>query len=125
MKKTFFWFLTIFWIWLIWYLTQYPNLVLTPSSFWDTIIADSSHFGFFGTLAILFYFALPAKIYHVKSVFIAVILTSIYGVVTEVHQAIVPGRMMDPLDWTFDTVGAILFVSIAAKCMKWGKRKHL
>jgi VanZ family protein len=42
-----------------------------------------------------------------RLVFVTVVLTvgGIYGVIDEVHQAWVPGRMSDPMDVVLDVVG--------------------
>jgi VanZ family protein len=45
-------------------------------------------------------------------VFTAVILTSAFGITDEIHQSFTPGRSVELLDWTADTVGALLAVSI-------------
>jgi VanZ family protein len=37
---------------------------------------------------------------------LAIVIASLYGVTDEVHQAFVPGRIPDVLDWAWDTVGA-------------------
>lgn len=57
------------------------------------------HAGNFGVLGALLYLA-------TGRVWLAVLLASLYGVSDEVHQAYVPGRSADPLDWVADTVGA-------------------
>ncbi|MCL2632499.1 MAG: VanZ family protein, partial [Coriobacteriia bacterium] len=44
---------------------------------------------------------------------IAIIIASLYGVSDEVHQYFVPTRHADPVDWMFDTIGALLGASIA------------
>lgn len=36
----------------------------------------------------------------------ALILSSLYGVTDELHQAFIPGRTADPADWLADTLGA-------------------
>ncbi len=36
----------------------------------------------------------------------AIALASLYGVTDELHQAFVPGRTADVLDWAADTIGA-------------------
>jgi hypothetical protein len=39
-------------------------------------------------------------------VYTAVLIVSFFGVVDELHQHFTPGRSMDVLDWTADTLGA-------------------
>ena len=43
----------------------------------------------------------------------AVLVVSLYGASDEWHQAFVPGRWADPLDWFADSVGAIAGVLLA------------
>jgi VanZ family protein len=38
------------------------------------------------------------------------VLASLYGVSDEIHQAFVPGRSSDVLDWMADTAGALLML---------------
>ena len=45
---------------------------------------------------------------------VAVALAAGYGVTDEVHQAFVPGRSPDPLDWLADVVGAALGAGLVA-----------
>jgi len=45
-----------------------------------------------------------------RNVWLALLLASAYGVSDEIHQAFVPGRSADVLDWLADTLGAALFI---------------
>ena len=62
-----------------------------------------AHAGSFGLLALLFRFATGRPM-------LSVLLASLYGLSDELHQAGVPGREADVLDWVADTAGAILAV---------------
>lgn len=62
-----------------------------------------AHAAVFGVLAALLYGATGRP-------YLAVLLASAYGIFDEVHQAFVPGRHSDPLDWVANTVGAYLTV---------------
>lgn len=42
-----------------------------------------------------------------------IVVTAVYGVLDEVHQAFVPGRSPDPADVAADLVGALLAVTAA------------
>lgn len=64
----------------------------------------------FGVLAALFAQALRG-VGEIRSLVLAVILVSLYGVTDELHQRFVPGRQPDLLDWVADTVGAAIFVT--------------
>jgi len=39
---------------------------------------------------------------------LSVLAGSIYGIIDELHQGLVPGRYMDPRDWAADTVGTFM-----------------
>lgn len=44
--------------------------------------------------------------------YFAVIVSSIYGLSDEIHQAFVPGRECSFIDWLSDTFGALIFLFI-------------
>jgi VanZ family protein len=70
----------------------------------------------YGILAVLNLFALRRSLSHgiVRCAILAVLLTSAWGYLDELHQAFVPGRHSDVYDWVADTIGAIVFASVAA-----------
>ena len=45
----------------------------------------------------------------------SVIIASLYGISDEFHQAFVPGRSPDVLDWLADTTGALLAAILLAR----------
>lgn len=49
----------------------------------------------------------------------AVGLTSVWGVLDELHQAFVPGRVPDTLDWWHDTIGAGIGAGLWGLYRKW------
>jgi VanZ family protein len=49
---------------------------------------------------------------------------SLYGVTDELHQAFVPGRVPDVLDWATDTVGAAAGIGAAVGWLAWRVRAH-
>lgn len=66
-----------------------------------------AHAVLFGVLAALLAQALRGA-GEVRSIVLAVVLASAYGVTDEWHQSSVPGRDADVFDWGADTFGAIL-----------------
>jgi VanZ family protein len=67
--------------------------------------------------AVLSFFLNLTLIYQRKSKFLfeksaiaAIIISSIYGALDEIHQLFVPGRSAEILDWAADLIGAFLGV---------------
>ncbi|MBS1494437.1 MAG: VanZ family protein [Bacteroidetes bacterium] len=77
-----------------------------------TLIDKYVHFIIYFGLCLLFFYSLNnqtkfTKLHEYPLVF-ALIFTSLYGVTDELHQYFVPGRSCDILDWTADTIGALI-----------------
>jgi VanZ family protein len=108
MKKMFLWLLTLGWAYLIFYLTSIPNFKVSDNTLISFLISNGGHFFFFGIQGLLLYSTLQNK-------YAAITLTSLYGLIDELHQRNVIGRSADPLDWLLDTLGAILFIAIMKK----------
>ncbi len=53
-----------------------------------------------------------------RAVALAVVVAAAYGATDEWHQAYVPGRDADPLDWTADAVGAIAGAAAAVLALR-------
>ena len=74
------------------------------------------HLGAYFVLAILLnitlYFQKRFKLIANKSFLFTALFVSGYGAIDELHQLFVPGRQCDFFDWTADTIGGILGVSI-------------
>ena len=103
----------ILWTWLTWYLTGIPNLRVTPDSLLQFIISKGSHIFFFGVDGVLIYLALSVKTKY--RFLLALVLTSVFGAATELHQHFVPGRHMDIRDWVLDTLSTLAFLFILKK----------
>jgi VanZ family protein len=60
-----------------------------------------------GTLA--FWFSPAQRQFHrLRTLLLLVLVSSLYGVIDEVHQFYVPGRDCNVWDWLADTLGAFL-----------------
>ena len=106
MKKYLFWFLTISWASLTFYLTTIPNFHPSNDTFVSWLLSNSGHFFFFGIQAVLLSLALP---------YWPLTITSLYGLFIEFIQLGIPGRSFDLFDWALDTLGAIIFLAIIKK----------
>ena len=53
----------------------------------------------------------------------AVAWAGAYGVSDEVHQAFVPGRSPDPLDWLADAFGAWVGAALVARAVRRARRR--
>ena len=54
---------------------------------------------------------------------VAVAWAGAYGVSDEVHQAFVPGRSPDPLDWLADVFGAWVGAALVARAVRRARRR--
>lgn len=96
-----------------------------PSAAWMTVIfwlssrpgsdvpggiAPYAHFVAYAVLGALLLYGLSRPRRWVP----ATILASLYGVTDEFHQAFVPGRTPDPMDWAIDTLGALVGAALLA-----------
>jgi VanZ family protein len=70
-----------------------------------------THFAVFGLLATL----VCRCGFPPPRAWLAVVITSIYGMTDEWHQSFVPGRSVDIADWVADTLGAMLAVALYAR----------
>ena len=73
------------------------------------------HFVVFGVLAVLIWHSIinsRINYLHQKAAAAAIIFTSVYGIIDELHQILVPGRICSTMDWLADTLGALFFVVI-------------
>jgi hypothetical protein len=109
MRKTIQWIFVFGWAYLIFYLTSIPNFKVSDNSVMSFLISSAGHFFFFGIQGALLYGALPSQSG------VALTLTSLYGVIDELHQRNIPGRSADPLDWILDTLGALVFIFLMRK----------
>lgn len=64
----------------------------------------------FAVLTALMLWAAPRSRVRSLSAWHFAVISSLYGVIDEIHQSFVPPRESDPFDWMADTAGAILTV---------------
>ncbi len=69
-------------------------------------LSVEGHFALYAILSILLWFALGGRSAGWRSVILAIVIASAYGVTDEFHQSFIPQRTPDPWDWLTDTIGA-------------------
>ena len=88
-----------------------PTLPDLGFSFQDKLIHMAAYF----LMALLAYRALTwwgrdREWQQGRLLIIAIIFTALYGASDEIHQAFVPGRSSDVIDWVADVIGALLVI---------------
>jgi VanZ family protein len=102
------WLPVILWMAVIFFFSSLSTLPQAPSSFLDTLLKKSLHFGEYAVLALLAYRALggvasPRRWPMLAAVAIAVL----YATTDEFHQTLVPGRHPAFSDVLIDTAGSV------------------
>ena len=105
LMKTLGWLLAFAWMATIFWLSSSSD---AQGGFWLLELIPYgdkvAHAGAYGLLAGFFWLALRRTV-------LPIVLSTLYGVTDELHQAFVPGRSLDVLDLVADAVGACLFIS--------------
>jgi len=109
--------LIVYWIFLL-IATSLPTTDLPSIAISDKF----KHFGAFFGLSILLALTLhyQNKFLLLKKYFLAaaLIITSLYGILDEIHQSFIPGRYNEFLDWVADSLGAIAGILLVFYVMK-------
>ena len=110
------------WMALIFLLSAQPDLPHPASGWMDLLISSAAHVLLFGVLALLLAWALAPYRWGLP---LAFLLTALYALSDEFHQAFVPGRHPDPLDLACDVLGAILGLALwfwwRGRTSNWGR----
>ena len=103
--------LVIYWI-ILFILTSLPSTMAVTVNVSDKI----EHFGAYGLLSVFLYLNLSfqnkIKIFNKFPATFTVLIASLYGLLDELHQLIVPGRSAEFLDWFADFSGSLIAVLI-------------
>jgi hypothetical protein len=70
------------------------------------------HLGEYAVFGALLFLASRRSRTLERAMWTALAVASAYGITDELHQAFVPGRTADPLDWSLDTLGAALGIAL-------------
>jgi VanZ family protein len=101
----YFWLPVVVWMGLIFYLSAQPDLPHPQSGWADLLVSSIAHAFMFAVLAVLWVRVLAER---PRAWLLALILTWLYALSDEFHQAFVPGRTPDLLDLLCDGGGAML-----------------
>jgi VanZ family protein len=89
----------------IFFLSAQPDFPHPKASWLEDLMGLGAHMFLFGVLAVLWVRPLRE---HRWAILLAFLLTMLYALSDEFHQAFVPGRTADPLDLVYDGLGAAL-----------------
>jgi VanZ family protein len=110
--------LVIYWI-ILFLLTSLPSSSAITMNVSDKI----EHFGAYGLLSVFLYLNLffqnRFELLKKFPAIFTIIFASLYGLLDELHQLLVPGRSCEFLDWLADFSGALIGVLI----IKWLLKK--
>jgi VanZ family protein len=107
------WVPSIVYMALIWALSSQSRQIELPSLPWNDKVAHFLEYAILGGLYAYAVMRTWPQLSLLRALAIAAVLTSAWGYTDEIHQAFVPGRNADTLDWVADTLGAIAGSTIA------------
>ena len=103
------WFPLLAWMGLIYFLSAQPDLPHPDAGWLGLALSCGAHAFVFGVLAVLW---VRVLVRCRRAWFVAFLLTMLYALSDEFHQAFVPGRYPDPWDLLFDGLGALLALAL-------------
>lgn len=112
------WALVIFWMWVIFYLSDQPSLKSSLPSNWDYFFRKMAHITEFGILTYLLIKSfIHHHFYYKNAIIFSVIIAISYAIFDEFHQRFIFERVGSIKDILIDTIG-IVIVSIFYKKLK-------
>ncbi|MDP2362934.1 MAG: VanZ family protein [Ignavibacteria bacterium] len=103
--------LVVYWI-ILFVMTSLPSSMAISVGASDKI----EHFGAYGLLSVFLFLALK---FQSKYPFLSdypatftILISSLYGLIDELHQLLIPGRSAEFYDWLADFLGSVLAVVI-------------
>ena len=114
--------LAVYWLMLI-IGTSLPLNRLPTIGLSDKISHLLAYFGLSVLLNLTLIYQRKSKFLFDKAGWVAILICLVYGVVDELHQMFVPGRLADTLDWLADSTGTIFGVLFLNFLINWLKYK--
>lgn len=119
------WLPSLAWAALIFAFSAQADLTFTPDEDLDFVVRKLGHMAIFGVLALLLWRALAATTTLRRPRAWALVLTVVYAITDELHQAFVPGRYASAGDVGIDAAGALIAVAIAGFVgVRWNRRRE-
>jgi len=113
--------LILYWI-LLFIATSLPTAYLPSVAVSDKIKHFSAFFGLSVLLSLTLLYQNKVVLFKKYFLSVALIISSFYGLLDEIHQGFIPGRNNEFLDWVADSLGAaagVLLVSYLLKKYKY------
>lgn len=109
MRRNFYIFLTLVYVFLIFLLSSFPKLPTVEKPGIDKV----EHAIEYSILGFLFLSCFERR--DKKIILIAILIVSLYGVMDEFHQYFVPGRDCSVLDMAADFIGSFIGIGVRSK----------
>lgn len=119
-RYIFFWFPTLAWMAVIYFLSSFHKMQASPVGWQDFIVRKTAHFIEYLVLCILINRSLKntSSLSLVKRLVLALALTVLYAISDEYHQTFVNGRTGKIFDIGIDTLGAFFGLIFYWKLVK-------
>jgi len=121
-----YWVPPILWCLVIFLFSSHPTGRTSTIDWQDFAVKKLAHIAEYGILASLLYRAFRKTNFNrARSAFYSLLITVGYGMSDEIHQMFTPGREPRARDVIFDTIGALLAVTILWKILPKAPKKLL
>ena len=105
------WLVVLFWMGVIYYFSDQPNLKSELEPIWDLVFRKIAHMAEYFVLAYLLFRACNKTGFKPKrSLVYAVFFSLTYAISDEYHQSLVGGRTASPVDVFVDSLGIFGFI---------------
>jgi VanZ family protein len=109
--------LILYWI-LLFIATSLPTTNLPSVAVSDKIKHFSAFFGLSVLLSLTLLYQNRIILFKKHFLSVALIISSFYGLLDEIHQGFIPGRNNEFLDWVADSLGAMVGVLLVYYLLK-------
>ena len=116
-KKIIRWISVIFWMGVIYYFSDQPDLKSSLPTLWDFIFRKIAHVSEFFVLSYLIFLAIrdSFRLPEIKIFFFSFVLPFMYALFDEFHQTFIFKRHGSLLDVGVDLIGIIFFIILLRK----------